>query len=86
VYHADWHRKHPNSEHRVWTTTVPLIVDRVVAGKIVLMGVIPDDVPPFEWMSQLLEGLRPFEMQLLEILNEVETTSPVEPRVPTSVG
>lgn len=76
-YHAMWERRGNSNLHRVWRTEVPLVVGRLVVGRLKIEGV-SNESTTFDWMAELLEGLRPFELQMHELL-EMESAQPVLP-------
>ena len=73
-YHADWQRKAHPPLTRQWRTEIPLIVHGVTVGRLIVVGVV-DDGPVVSTMSELIEGLRPFEMQLTGLLEDLMPSS-----------
>ncbi|EAQ81557.1 MraY family glycosyltransferase [Blastopirellula marina] len=67
-YHACWESPHKLSvEHRQWKTEIPLFADDINVGQLVLTGQALDGAT-FLWLSELLEGLKPFELQMRDLL------------------
>jgi len=67
-YHASWRspERIPDGE-LLWKTEIPLFADKINVGQLVLSGRVSDG-PTFQWLSELLEGLKPFEMQMRDLL------------------
>ncbi|TWT34639.1 MraY family glycosyltransferase [Blastopirellula retiformator] len=67
-YHASWESPHKlAADQRQWRTEIPLFADDINVGQLVLTGQALDGAT-FQWLSELLEGLRPFEMQMRDLL------------------
>ncbi|MDP1798499.1 MAG: MraY family glycosyltransferase [Planctomycetaceae bacterium] len=68
VFHASWQRRTPGPLGRHWETEIPLAWGRFEVGRLKVSGVVPDDTSPFLWASDVLQSLKPFETQVLDIL------------------
>lgn len=68
-YHAFWERKaHPPLE-RLWQTEIPLSLRGMCVGRLNVVGGASDGAV-VAWMAELIDGLRPFEIQLIALLEE----------------
>ncbi len=75
-YHAAWQRKSHIELHEAWRSEIPLIVDGFRVGQIKVVGAVGEG-SICEWMGDLIGGLRPFELQLIELIKELrERKSP----------
>jgi hypothetical protein len=68
-FHASWARKGRPDDHELWHSDIPLIVRDVSVGRLKITGVCSSD-SVCTWMSDLIAGLKPFEAQMLELINE----------------
>jgi len=66
-YHGTWRSRSKLEPHEIWRSDVPLIVDGIRVGHVRLVGVAPEG-SVFEWVNGVMNGLRPFESQLREII------------------
>ncbi len=78
-YHAVWQRKAHPPMLRLWRTEIPLFRNELCVGRITFIGGIKQD-GMVSWMSELVEGLKPFEKKFSTLLEErlpAPTSSPV---------
>jgi len=66
-YHATWERKHPPHASRVWNTEVPLFAGPISVGRLCVSGKATDE-SGFGYLAEFLDALRPFEVQLHDLL------------------
>ncbi len=66
-YHATWERKHPPHASRVWTSEVPLFAGVISVGRLSVAGAATDE-SGFGYLAEFLDALRPFEVQLHDLL------------------
>lgn len=71
-YHAAWTRKAQPPQSRTWRTEIPLFQRSLGVGRLTVVGDVGEGAV-VTWMAELIEGLRPFEMQLTELLREQES-------------
>ncbi|VAX37153.1 Undecaprenyl-phosphate alpha-N-acetylglucosaminyl 1-phosphate transferase [hydrothermal vent metagenome] len=69
-YHASWERKSLHQPDDIWETQIPLTADNKTVGRLRIRGMIPDH-SVCNWMSDLIGGLQPFEIQIGEMIEEV---------------
>lgn len=69
-YHATWRRKSRVQAHEECRSEIPLIVDGLPIGQLRVAGAV-GDASICEWMSELIAGLRPFELQLNALVREL---------------
>ncbi|MFO0426195.1 MAG: MraY family glycosyltransferase [Planctomyces sp.] len=70
-YHATWKRKSATERHETWKSEIPLIVDGTRVGQLRILGTSCGG-PICEWMAELIAGLRPFETQLVGLIEELQ--------------
>lgn len=68
VYHASWQRRSLGTYRMHWASDIPLMWGRHEIGRLKVSGVVPNGVSPFLWSSELMESLKPFETQVMDIL------------------
>lgn len=68
-YHGSWRTKSRVEPHEACRSDIPLVIDGMKAGHVRLVGVV-EGVSFCEWMAQIAVGLRPFEEELRQILQE----------------
>ena len=68
-YHATWQRRVRDSETELWRTDIPLISNCVAVGRLQIAGVCNGE-SACTWMGELIAGLKPFETQMLTLLEE----------------
>ncbi len=66
-FHATWERKHPPQMSRVWNTEVPLFAGPISVGRLCVAGAAIDE-SGFGYLAEFLDALRPFEVQLHDLL------------------
>ncbi len=73
-YHASWRRKEKTDPAQIWRSDIPLRTGRSTVGRLTISGVQQSN-SAVEWMSDLIAGLKPFESQLLELLENKSARS-----------
>ncbi len=68
-FHAKWERKSPPDIQECWSCDIPLHLREIPIGKVSLMGACRSE-SACEWMGELITGLKPFELQLIELIDE----------------
>ncbi len=78
-YHAVWQQKVTTSQLRTWKTEFPLFVEGICVGRLTIIGSAGNGAV-VSWMSELIEGLKPFERQMSILLEELlpQNSFPVE--------
>jgi UDP-GlcNAc:undecaprenyl-phosphate GlcNAc-1-phosphate transferase len=71
-YHAHWQRKGAD-EWQMWQVQIPLIHQGVTIGKLGLAGRGVSDAQ-LSWMSELIDGLNPFQTLLRDLLDQLLAT------------
>lgn len=66
-YHALWERKEHPPLSRLWRTEVPLRLQNLNVGRLTVVGNCSTG-SAIEWMSELIDGLAPFEIELQRLL------------------
>ncbi len=66
-YHATWERKDHPPLNRQWRTEVPLFSNHLCVGRLTVLGTAGEG-QVVAWMSELIEGLKPFEVQFTKLL------------------
>jgi len=85
-YHAVWKRRHGAEPEQMWHATLPLVSsDGQALGRLRLAGLAESDGSLSRWMSELIEGLRPFEEQVQQ-LAEPATVRENSGHPPVDVG
>jgi UDP-GlcNAc:undecaprenyl-phosphate GlcNAc-1-phosphate transferase len=67
AYHATWRTRTQVEQHDAWRSDIPLVIEGIRAGHVRLVGVAPPD-SVCDWMNRVMDGMRPFENQLREIV------------------
>ncbi len=70
VFHARWERREPDLGRRHWESELPIVWNSHEVGRLRVTGVVPLESSPFLWAGELMEALKPFELQILEILGD----------------
>lgn len=89
-FHAHWERRGAPDVQELWRCEIPLHLRELPVGKVSLTGVCRAE-SACEWMADLIAGLKPFELQLIELLDEHlpqpvgETAEAEQPSVPSTV-
>lgn len=84
-FHAAWQRKSKLELHDAWRSEIPLIVDGMRVGQIRVVGAVGGD-SICEWMSDLIGGLRPFEVQLIDLIEQLRSRKPAAKRSNSKSG
>ncbi|HPM79539.1 MAG TPA: MraY family glycosyltransferase [Candidatus Anammoximicrobium sp.] len=81
-YHASWNRKELSADADLWHSDIPLMADRITVGRLRITGRCCNG-SVCTWMADLIAGLKPFETQMLELIDAEETFEPAArpPRV-----
>jgi len=66
-YHATWERKHPPHASRVWSSEIPLFAGKISVGRLCVSGAATT-ISGFGYLNEFLDALRPFEVQLHDLL------------------
>jgi UDP-GlcNAc:undecaprenyl-phosphate GlcNAc-1-phosphate transferase len=66
-YHARWERKEHPPLSRLWRTEVPLRLQNLNVGRLTVVGNVNQE-SAVGWMSELIDGLAPFEIELQRLL------------------
>ena len=69
VYHARWDRGGVQSDRFRWESRIPLVWRGHDVGGLTVIGAVPNGTSPVIWSTELMDALRPFEIDLLELLN-----------------
>ncbi len=69
-YHASWSRKKPGKSDEIWETQLPLIVHGQPVGRLQIHGEVPTEATCM-WVGEVIDGLKPFEMQINEIVADL---------------
>jgi UDP-GlcNAc:undecaprenyl-phosphate GlcNAc-1-phosphate transferase len=75
AYHATWRARTRFEPHDAWRSDIPLVIEGIRAGHVRLVGVAPGD-SFCVWMNEVMEGMRPFEMHLREIVAHLRAQRP----------
>ena len=75
-YHAMWERKARPSISKIWHIDVPLQSRGITMGRLRIAGGV-NRGPVLEWMAELMDGLKPFEIHFLELLDDPAVAAPV---------
>jgi UDP-GlcNAc:undecaprenyl-phosphate GlcNAc-1-phosphate transferase len=90
-YHARWERKEHPALSQLWRTEVPLHLQNLNVGRLTVVGNV-NHGSAVQWMSELIDGLSPFEIELQRLLEaDVQTLAggsgaPTRPRPMEVVG
>lgn len=68
-YHATWQRREQPDEAQLWHSDIPLMAHNTNVGRIKLTGSC-NNGSVCTWMSDLVAGLKPFETQMLELIEQ----------------
>lgn len=89
-YHVNWNRRKRGSDRQEWSTDIPLIAGEITVGRLKISG-RSSEGSICTWMGEIIDGLRPFEMQMLHLLSDqiyggrleqAQPAEPIEPRAP----
>ncbi len=78
-YHAVWNSHRETVDFECWSMEVPLYAGDLRIGSLAMVGKTSRTESNFNWLSDLLEGLNAFEMQLLDILDGNKEENEPEP-------
>jgi len=68
-YHAAWQRREQPEEAEVWHSDIPLMAHNSTIGRVKLTGSC-NNGSVCTWMGDLIAGLKPFETQMLELIEQ----------------
>lgn len=68
-YHANWNRRARGSDRQEWSTDIPLIAGEITVGRLRISGQSAEG-SICTWMGEIIEGLKPFEVQMLSLLSD----------------
>ena len=71
-WHAVWDRKMPPNDLHVWHAEIPLVAGAITVGRLKITGVRAEGNFCL-WMSELIAGLEPFEVQLIQLIESEPT-------------
>jgi UDP-GlcNAc:undecaprenyl-phosphate GlcNAc-1-phosphate transferase len=80
-YHATWKKKSAVQFHEAWKSEIPLLVSGIRVGQIKVVGAVGSG-SICTWMSDLIGGLRPFEIQLVALIEELRERKSLMPSRP----
>jgi UDP-GlcNAc:undecaprenyl-phosphate/decaprenyl-phosphate GlcNAc-1-phosphate transferase len=75
AYRANWNRKRAPAETEVWHSDIPLIANNLAVGRLRITGSCSNG-SVCVWMSDLIAGLKPFEEQMLDLIED-DCTPPI---------
>ncbi|MEZ5942753.1 MAG: MraY family glycosyltransferase [Planctomycetaceae bacterium] len=79
-FHAFWERKEHPPQLRMWRTEVPLFHGKLAVGRLTICGTSREGAT-CAWMAELIEGLKPFEQKMRELLDDQVTERIPEPKM-----
>ena len=76
-YHAEWSRRSVEAD-RQWRITAPVTAEGMIVGHISLSGELDQSsqMSPVEQISEIVNGLKPIEVQIEDLLGNVIPPSP----------
>ncbi|MDZ4688208.1 MAG: MraY family glycosyltransferase [Planctomycetaceae bacterium] len=80
-YHALWSRKERANLRTQWRSEIPLFVGELAVGRLTVSGRMAHGATTIDSMSELVHGLKPFQVQMEAILKHTvqqESMDPVE--------
>jgi UDP-GlcNAc:undecaprenyl-phosphate GlcNAc-1-phosphate transferase len=84
-YHATWNRRARGPDLQEWSADIPLIAGEITVGRLKISGrSAPGSI--CTWMGEIIDGLRPFELQMLSLLSDQMQTVPVSQSTPALRG
>lgn len=84
-YHVNWNRKERGPERELWTTDIPLIAGQITVGRLKICGRSAAG-SICNWMGDIIDGLKPFEVQMLSLLSDqMHGTTHQEPVQPPEI-
>jgi UDP-GlcNAc:undecaprenyl-phosphate/decaprenyl-phosphate GlcNAc-1-phosphate transferase len=78
-YHATWKTRAAVEFQDAWKSEIPLLVSGMRVGHIKVVGAAGNG-SICAWMSDLIGGLRPFETQLVALIEQIRERKPLVPR------
>jgi UDP-GlcNAc:undecaprenyl-phosphate GlcNAc-1-phosphate transferase len=69
-YHVNWERRGSDEDRTLWSTEIPLMMDRLTIGRLRIRGNCKGE-SVCAWMGDLIAGLKPFETQMTGLLLDV---------------
>jgi UDP-GlcNAc:undecaprenyl-phosphate GlcNAc-1-phosphate transferase len=69
-YHALWSRNERTNLRTQWRSEIPLVVGELAVGRLTVSGRVARGAATFDSMSELVHGLKPFQVQMEAILNQ----------------
>lgn len=83
-YHATWNRRARGSDRQEWSTDVPLIAGDMTVGRLKISGRSAEG-SICTWMGEIIEGLKPFEVQMLSLLSDQMHCASIVPSRPSEI-
>ncbi len=77
-YHAVWNNHHQQKDENSWNMDIPFFSNDRRVGSLSLVGKSLQEESNFHWLSDLIEGLRAFEIQFREIIERETNDEPEE--------
>jgi UDP-GlcNAc:undecaprenyl-phosphate GlcNAc-1-phosphate transferase len=71
TYRANWNRKKSPIETEFWHSDIPLIANGLAVGRLRITGSCGNGSACI-WMGELIAGLKPFETQMLDLIEGVQ--------------
>ena len=81
-YHASWQRKERPREAEIWRSEIPLIANDITVGRLRITGQC-SNCSVCAWMGELIAGLKPFETQMLELIDAETQPEDIAKPMPT---
>lgn len=78
AYRANWNRKRAPTETELWHSDIPLIANHLAVGRLRITGSC-NNGSVCVWMSDLIAGLKPFEEQMLDLIEDECPPPPANP-------
>ena len=75
-YHATWKKRSGVDFHEAWKSEIPLLVSGIRVGYIRVVGAVGSG-SICAWMSDLIGGLKPFEIQLVALIEQIREKKPL---------
>ena len=77
-YHAAWKRKDQPPDSNLWRSEIPLLAGKATVGRLSISGACHGESTCL-WMGELIAGLKPFETQMLELLEDARHDHVADP-------
>jgi UDP-GlcNAc:undecaprenyl-phosphate GlcNAc-1-phosphate transferase len=68
-FHADWQMQREGNEDAWWSTSLPICVNGVLQARLMIAGLRKDQFD-CQTLSDLVEGLKPFETQMIDLIED----------------